>query len=904
MLNSCWQEKSAGEVIRALQSDTDMGLSNSAIRRLQAMFVNKIEEEKRISPVKILLDQFMNTMILVLLAATVISGIVGAMADAVTIMAIVILNAILGFIQEYRAERSLEEIKKLASAHALVVRNGQRIRIKAEQLVPGDIVIINTGDKIPADLRLLETFSMEIDESTLTGESHPVSKNADLVLNPDTPLADHKNMAYMGTAVTRGRGKAIVVETGSRTVIGQIARIIKETEASMTPLQKKLDHLGKVLIAICIAVCAVVATLGIYRGEDMVTMLLAGISLAVAAIPEGLPAIVTVVLALGVQRMAKRNAIVRKLPAVETLGCTTVICSDKTGTLTQNKMMVTALASMSKVIEVQGDGYNPRGRFLLDGRDINPLADQALETLMQISLNCNNSMLEQKQGEYVIQGDPTEGALLVMANKAGIENKAQVLREVPFDSDRKRMSVVVKDKRDHMLLVKGSLDILLPRCSKVMIEQKVRAINEIDRNKILALQDQWGTHALRVLAFACRTLDDSYNKLGDEELERDLVLIGICGIIDPPRPGVAASVERCLSAGVIPIMITGDHPETARAIAAQVGIGSTGRVISGSEIDRISDDELSGAAISSRVFARVTPQHKHRIVKALKQKKHIVAMTGDGVNDAPAVKAADIGIAMGIAGTEVTKEASSIVLADDDFSTIVRAIYEGRAIYDNIRKFIRYLLGCNIGEVLVMFVATLLGFPLPMLPIQILWVNLVTDGLPAMALGLEPPEPGIMNRKPRAREESIFSHRLGWTIVGRGVYITTVTLLAFTIGLIYCRWNNLADIDTARTMAFTTLVFAQLFYVFECRSEKFTPFELGMMGNKFLLYAVGCSILMHLGVLYLPALQNVFNTVGLELWQWGVILILAGIKLLWKYILFQSRKIVGVMKLDNKADFA
>ncbi len=904
MLNSCWQEKSAWEVITVLQSNADTGLSNSVVRSLQAMFNNKIDEEKRISPVKILLDQFMNTMILVLLAATVISGIVGAMADAITIMAIVILNAILGFIQEYRAERSLEEIKKLASAHAIVMRNGARIKIKAEELVPGDIVIINTGDKIPADLRLIEAFSMEIDESTLTGESHPVSKKADLVLTSDTPLAEHKNMAYMGCSVTRGRGKAIVVETGSRTVIGQIARIIQETEATMTPLQKKLDQLGKVLIAICITVCAVVASLGIYRGEDMVTMLLAGISLAVAAIPEGLPAIVTVVLALGVQRMAKRNAIVRKLPAVETLGCTTVICSDKTGTLTQNQMTVTRLASMSKVIEVHGDGYNPRGRFLIDGREADPLADKGLETLMQISLNCNNSMLEKKQGEYIIQGDPTEGALLVMANKAGMKSKAQILREIPFDSERKRMSVVVKDKRNYMLQVKGSLDILLPRCSRVMVDDRVRAISEIEREKILALQDAWGSQALRVLAFAYRTIDDGYSKLSDEELEKDLVLLGICGIIDPPRPGVAASVEKCLKAGVTPIMITGDHPKTARAIASQVGIGFSERVINGSEIDSVSDEELYRAALSSRVFARVTPQHKYRIVKVLKQKRHIVAMTGDGVNDAPAVKAADIGIAMGIAGTEVTKEASSIVLADDDFSTIVRAIYEGRAIYDNIRKFIRYLLGCNIGEVLVMFVATLLGFPLPMLPIQILWVNLVTDGLPAMALGLEPPEPGIMNRKPRAMEESIFSHRLGWIIVGRGVYITAVTLLAFTIGLIYCRWNNLVELDTARTMAFTALVFAQLFYVFECRSEKYSPFELGMLGNKFLLYAVGCSILMHLGVVYLPALQNIFNTVSLELWQWGVILILSGIKLLWKYVLFQFKKIAIVMKLADRVNLA
>jgi Ca2+-transporting ATPase len=887
MHERCWHQESAAEVIRILNSDAAKGLDQAAVAKLQALFSNKMEEDKRINPLKILLEQFTNTMILVLLAATVISGLVGAMADAITIMAIVVLNAILGFVQEYRAERSLAEIKKLASAHALVLRNGQRIKIKAEDLVPGDIIFINTGDRIPADLRLIEAFNLEVDESTLTGESQPVSKKAGITLSADTPMADHKNMAYMGTAVTRGRGLAIVVETGSRTIMGQIATMIKDAGVSMTPLQKKLDDLGKVLIAICIVVCMVVAALGIYRGENLLTMLLAGISLAVAAIPEGLPAIVTVVLALGVQRMAKRNAIVRKLPAVETLGCTTVICSDKTGTLTQNKMIVSRVATINRVLEVDGEGYNPKGKFLSSGQEIDPGKNGAFRKIMQVSLNCNNAVLKIKQGQYNIQGDPTEGALLVMANKAGWLKKESLLKEIPFDSERKRMSVVIKEGHHYLLLVKGSLDVLLPRCREVMVDNQVRIMKQGDRQKILALQDAWGTEALRVLAFAYRQLDHQDLQVKDQHLEQDLTFLGICGIIDPPRPGVEDSVKSCLSAGVTPIMITGDHPQTARAIAAQVGIGQSEKVISGSDIDRLSDEELCYQALNSRVFARVTPHHKNRIVKVLQQKRHVVAMTGDGVNDAPAVKSADIGISMGIAGTEVTKEASSLVLADDDFSTIVRAIYEGRAIYDNIRKFIRYLLGCNIGEVLVMFIASLLGYPLPLLPIQILWVNLVTDGLPAMALGLEPPEPGIMKRKPRKRDESIFSQRLGWIIAGRGAYIAIITLLAFTIGLVYCRWHNLPEIDLARTMAFTTLVFAQLFYVFECRSERYTPFELGMFSNPFLLGAVACSIIMHLAVLYLPALQQVFNTAGLELWQWALILLLAGTKLIWKYLLFQ-----------------
>jgi len=904
MLNTIWQEKTAHEAVGVLHSDVDKGLSNAAVQRLQGLFINKLEEEKKISPIRILLDQFMNTMILVLLTATVISGIVGAMADAITIMAIVILNAVLGFVQEYRAERSLEEIRKLASAHAKVLRDGKRVNIEAEKLVPGDIVFINSGDKIPADIRLIESYSLEIDESALTGESHPVVKQAGLLFKQDTPLADLRNMAFMGTAVTRGRAKAVVVETGGGTVMGEIARMIKETEKSLTPLQKKLDQLGKVLIVICIAVCAVVALLGIYRGESIMTMLLAGISLAVAAIPEGLPAIVTVVLALGVQRMAKRNAIVRKLPAVETLGCTTVICSDKTGTLTQNKMTVKKMATMSKIIEVEGDGFSPQSKFLLDGRKIEPLDDRALKRMMEISTYCNNSIMEKKHGEYTIQGDPTEGAILVMAEKSGMEKRCKILREVPFDSDRKMMSVVIKENRQYMLLSKGSLDVLLQRCSRVMYNDKVRGITEIDREKILRIQDMWAAQALRVLGFACRTISGNYDRFNDKQLEEELVLVGICGMIDPPRLGVAASVQRCLNAGIIPVMITGDHPETARAIAAQIGISSQDNVVNGSEIDELSDRELCAKAVSSRVFARVAPHHKNRIVNVLKEKQHVVAMTGDGVNDAPAVKAADIGIAMGIAGTEVTKEASSIILADDDFTSIVRAIYEGRAIYDNIRKFIRYLLGCNIGEIMVMFVSSLLGFPLPLLPIQILWVNLVTDGLPAMALGLEPPEPGIMNRKPRAKDESIFAHRLGWMILGRGIYITAITLLAFITGIIYCRFNNIAGMELARTMAFTTLVLAQLFYVFECRSERYSPFELGIFKNKFLAAAVSCSIFMQISVIYLPVLQKIFNTVGLEIWQWGIIIILSGIKLMWKYVLFQVKKLGNLGRIDSQEKIA
>ncbi|MDD2585552.1 MAG: calcium-translocating P-type ATPase, SERCA-type [Syntrophomonadaceae bacterium] len=886
-----WCDKSGLEVLNELGTSIDKGLTEGEIVRRKSLYSNTFENGPRNSPLLMFFNQFTDTMVLVLLGATVISGIIGDMADAITIMAIVIVNAILGFIQEYRAERSLEEIKKLASPYAIVLRNGKKVRIKASDLVPGDIVFLNAGDKIPADLRLLETYNLEIEEAALTGESVPVTKEANKILPEKTILAERENMAFMGTSITRGRALAVVVGTGMRTVMGQIAEMMKQTEQAMTPLQLKLDQLGKILIVICLLVCAIVTFMGILRGEDIMIMLMAGISLAVAAIPEGLPAIVTVVLALGVQRMAKNNAIIRKLPAVETLGCTTVICSDKTGTLTQNKMAVQKIASLDVTLDLEGDGYAPQGRFLVGEKEVNPLQFKSLRLILDVALNCNNASLEKTKGEYGAEGDPTEVAILVMANKGGLTKPYKRIREIPFDSVRKQMSVVIEHNGEYKLFVKGALDVLMSSCSTVLYKDKLINLDQKRKNEFLTIQEQWAEQALRVLGFAYRSLTrDEIERLNDVELEKDLTLLGICGMIDPPRRGVADSVEECLNAGIIPVMITGDHPSTARAIAMQLGIAAGKEVINGSAIDDMSDDKLYQNAIQWRVFARVSPQHKNRIVKVLKKRNHVVAMTGDGVNDAPAVKAADIGIAMGITGTEVTREASSMVLADDNFSTIVKAVYEGRAIYDNIRKFIRYLLGGNIGEVLVMFLASLFGMPLPLLPIQILWVNLITDGLPAMALGLEPPEPGIMNRSPRPRNEGIFARNLGWIILGRGLYIGIITLIAFTAGMIYCRLQGIDQADLPRTMALTTLVFAQLFYVFECRSEKFSPFELGLFKNKFLAVAVLCSITMHICVIYAPLLQQIFHTVPLSSWQWMLILILAGMRMIWKYILFNWQR--------------
>jgi Ca2+-transporting ATPase len=884
-----WWHKSIVDTLAAVDSDMNQGLSLKEVSHRQLRYRNILEVESSIKPYRILLNQFTDTMVLVLLGATVVSGIIGAMVDAITIMTIVVINAILGFIQEYKAERSLEEIKKMSSPFAIVLRSGKRVKIAASDLVPGDVVFLDTGDKVPADLRLLQSFGLEVDESALTGESVPVEKNAVHICQPDCLLGERDNMVFMGTAISRGRGQGVVVGTGMQTIMGEIAGMMRDTGKTMTPLQIKLDQLGKVLIIICLLVCTIVAVLGILRGEEVMTMFMAGISLAVAAIPEGLPAIVTVVLALGVQRMSKRNAIVRKLPAVETLGCTTVICSDKTGTLTRNQMTVKKMATRDMVIEIEGDGYQPVGRFIFQQDVIHPLKDKAVSTLLDIAVNCNNSNLSEVNGRYEIQGDPTEAALLAMAYKAQNIQKRGLLKEIPFDSERKKMSVVV-EADGPFLMVKGALDVIINSCSYIMKDQMILRITADDQRYFLQMQENWASNAMRILGFACKKLKNKGWELQDEtSLESDLILVGMCGMIDPPRPGSANSVKKCLSAGIIPIMITGDHPLTAAAIAREIGISKGLAVVNGKEIDGLNDKTLYERAIRDRVFARVSPQHKNRIVTVLKNRSQVVAMTGDGVNDAPAIKAADIGIAMGISGTQVSKEASSMILTDDDFSTIVQAIYEGRAIYDNIRKFIRYLLGCNIGEVMVMLVSSLMGLPLPMLPIQLLWVNLVTDGLPAMALGVEPPEPGIMNRKPRPKDESIFARGLGWIIFSRGTYIAAITIAAFLIGFHWSRINGVEALPLARTMAFTTLVFAQLFYVFECRSERYSPFELGFFKNKFLVLAVLCSVAMQLSAVYIPFMQEIFKTVALSGWEWLVIILFSGIKFIWRFISYTLR---------------
>lgn len=883
-----WQTLSAEQTAERLQVDPARGLGEREARaRLERVGPNMLERGPDIAMWQMFLNQFKDFMVLVLLAATAISGFLGEWSDAVTISIIVLLNAVLGVVQEYRAERSMEALRELTAPEARVVRDRLERKIPAAELVPGDIVLLEAGDRVPADIRLVQTVDLEAVEATLTGESTPVRKHT-RPLDREVGPADAGNMLFMGTVLTRGRGQGIVVATGMATEMGQIAGMIREAEQEPTPLQRRLAQLGKGLVAFCLAVCAVVVVVGILRGEPGYQMFLTGVSLAVAAIPEGLPAIVTVALAIGVQRMIRRNAIIRRLPAVETLGCATFICSDKTGTLTQNEMTVRRVHVAGAELEVTGEGYDPKGKFLGDERIING-AD--FTKLMRIAALCNNAVLarnnlsigglfrrpgEKKDVSWQVNGDPTEGALLVMAAKAGfwrerLEKKDRRLKELPFDSERKRMTVIYEAGSGKMeALVKGAPDVVLGLCTHYLRDGRPVALDNHTRVAILDANSSMAEGALRVLGFAYRELPHGIDldRVDPGEVERNLVFVGLAGMLDPPRPAAVSAVHTCRRAGIRVAMITGDHQLTARAVAREMGIaGRDGRALTGEELERMSDDELARVAGDVRVYARVSPRHKLRIVRALKQNGHVVAMTGDGVNDAPAIKEADIGIAMGIAGTDVTREASAMVLADDNFSTIVAAIEEGRGIYENIRKFIRYLLSCNVGEVMVMFLAVLGGLPLPLLPIQILWMNLVTDGLPAMALGVDPIDRGIMRRPPRDPQESIFSHGLGWRILSSGTVIALLTVAVF--GLTLAGGHSL---ELSRTMAFNTLVFQQLFYVFSCRSEHATIRELGLFSNPHLVGAVLLSACLQVAVTYIPFLRPVFHTVPLGLGHWVVVL--------------------------------
>lgn len=913
-----WHQLGKGELTQALNSIPEQGLAAAeAAERLQRDGHNELTEGKRVSPIMLFLNQFKDFMVLVLMGATLISGLLGEYLDAVTIIAIIVINSVLGFVQEFRAEKSLHALKEMSAPSAKVLRGGQMMDIPAKELVVGDVIVLESGDRIPADVRLLEANSCYTEESALTGESVPVGKHAMAISEADLPLGDQRNIGFMGTMVTRGTAKGMVIRTGMKTEMGTIAELIQQTESMETPLQHRLEQLGKILIAVAIGLTIIVVAAGILHGQPAYGMFLAGVSLAVAAIPEGLPAIVTIALALGVQRMIKRKAIVRKLPSVETLGCASVICSDKTGTLTQNKMTVTTIWMGGRRLDVTGQGYEPVGAIMEGGEPVDMKHDASLKRLLQIAALCNNASIyqvEPEEGrkrsgknagaakqEWVLNGDPTEGALVVLAAKLGLTAKSleglyKREREFPFDSERKLMSVLASHQGGRVIYAKGAPDVLMHQCSYVLWDGKVVPFTGTLKKKYAEASEEMAQSALRVLGLAYRDLRATDKCNSETEAESQLVFVGLTGMIDPPRREAREAIAVCRRAGIKTVMITGDHQLTAEAIAGQLGIMPRGGIaMSGKQLESMSDEQLDRLVDNVYVYARVSPEHKLRIVKSLQRQGHVVAMTGDGVNDAPAIKAADIGISMGITGTDVSKEASALILSDDNFASIVSAIEEGRNIYENIRKFIRYLLASNVGEIMTMLLAMMVGLPLPLVPIQILWVNLVTDGLPAMALGVDQAEKDLMSQKPRSAKENIFARRLGWKIISRGLLIGLCTLGAFWITLIEAPGST-EHLVKAQTVAFATLVMAQLIHVFDCRSSR-SIFHRNPLQNRYLVLAVLSSLIMMLGVLYIEPLQPIFKTVPLGLREWCLVFVAAGIPT----FLMGIGSVLGTSKPKNKS---
>lgn len=891
-----WFRYGSNEVLESLSTDLESGITVEEVEQRRAIYGrNELIETGGKSAWVILWEQFTSVMVLILVGAAVISALVGDWKDAGVISAIVILFGVLGFIQEYRAEKAMAALKRLAEPVVRVRRGGRVLEISALELVPGDVVLLEAGNKIPADCRLLEVANLRVEEAALTGESEPVEKETGPIHGEnDIPLGDRKNMAYMGTLVTYGRGVAVVVETGMSTELGRIAGMIQNVQKETTPLQKKLDQLGKVLGVLAVAVGCLIFILGILRNQELALMIMTTVSVAVAAVPEGLPAVVTITLALGAQRMLRRHALIRKLPAVETLGSVTVICSDKTGTLTENKMAVTILDVAGHKLDLTERAA--KGHLAIGAMASNDRAapDPAIRFLLISGALCNDAVLrhDEDQREFSTIGDPTEGALVLAAAKFGLMKKdlercLPRVAELPFDSDRKRMTTIhrlngtsmpgcedifrnlTNDRRDnaatdYLAIVKGSVDGIIDNATMIWEDGRPLPMTEAIRSRVIEANDTLAANGMRVLGVGVRPLDSLDKANNALETETEIVFVGLVGMIDPPRAEVKEAVKTCKTAGIRTIMITGDHPLTAAYIARDLGISNgEARTVTGLELERMTDDELKEVVEKAAVFARVSPEHKFRIVEALQSQGHIVAMTGDGVNDAPALKKANIGVAMGITGTDASKEAAEMVLRDDNFATIVAAVEEGRTIYDNLKKFIKFSIAGNIGKILVVMVGLIIGMPLTLLPLQLLWLNLLTDGFLGLGLGLEKSERNVMKRPPYLPGESIFARGMGWHIGWLGLFIGVA---AFGIGFGYWR----AGSESWQTMIFTSLAFMQIAQALAIRSSSDSLFSIGLMSNRALVGMIAVVFVLQLAVIYIPLMQRTFGTYPLSAFDFAV----------------------------------
>ena len=883
-VNQNWHNLDVPDALASLDSKRDGLSQEEAQKRLAQFGYNELTAGEKVSPWKIFFEQFKNFLIIILLVAVVLSAIVGEVADAIVIFVIILFAAGLGFIQEYRAERAMEALKKMAAPMASVLRDGKEVEIPSRELVPGDIIFLRTGDRIPADARLIEAVNLKADEASLTGESVPVEKMAK-VLPGEISVGDRKNIVFTGTAAVYGRGMAIVTATGMATEFGKIATMLQEVKKEQTPLQINLDKLGRLIAIGALVLCFILAAIGVITAPEInkevfLVMLIWGVSLAVAAVPEALPAVVTISLALGVQKMVRRNALIRKLPAVETLGCTTFICSDKTGTLTQDQMTIRRLYVDGKLIDVTGVGYEPKGEFQVDGKSFNPEKDAALQRLLEIGSLCNDTSLASADDVWGIKGDPTEGALVVTAAKAGLwqkelQNQSPRINEIPFSSETKRMTTIHQTPQGKIAYSKGAPEVILGSCQHIYRDGQETGLDDADKDNILSVSHEMAGDALRVLGVAYKRLPDTASTT--EGAEQDMVFVGLVGMIDPPREEVKEAVKLCDQAGIRSVMITGDHKLTAVAIAKELGILKEGVAFTGAEIDNLSDEEFEALADKIDVYARVSPAHKLRVIEALAKKGHVVAMTGDGVNDAPALKKADIGVAMGITGTDVSKEAADMILTDDNFASIVSAVEEGRGIFGNIKKYLVYLLSCNFGEILLMaaviLLGPLMGLPagtIPLIAIQLLYVNLATDGLPAIALSVDPPDLDVMKQKPRPRNQTIFTGPVLRYLAGAGIWTALVTLGVFLWAI-----DSGKPFLEAQSMCFVTLILIEFFNAFNCRSLEYSLFKVGPFTNKWLLLAIGWECILLCLIVYLPVLQGPFNTFALTPMDWVIAILSA-----------------------------